>query len=155
MEGFKNLFRYKLYERTNILANDLTDIFKEIKIFIDEKVKPELEKSEVDKYIFEGIELRKEEFKWRINNKEEITDEVKEYITLDKINEKFKGKKEFLKSLEENYEISMFPQDLYGKALVVFSEVLTEYINKNELLDKLELFDILTIDNNGSNNIIY
>ena len=28
MEGFKNLFRYKLYERTNILANDLTDILK-------------------------------------------------------------------------------------------------------------------------------
>ena len=49
----------------------------------------------------------------------------------------------------------MFPQDLYGKALVVFSEVVTEYINKKDLLDKLELFDILTIDNNGSNNIIY
>ena len=155
MERFKNLFRYRLYERTNILANDLTDVFKEIKIFIDEKVKPELEKGEIDKYIFEGIELRKDGFKWRINNEEEITDEVKEHITLDEINEKFKGKKEFLKSLEENHGISMFPQDLYGKSLIVFSEVVTEYINKKELLDKIELFEILTIDNNGSNNIIY
>ena len=155
MENFINLFRFNLYKRTNILVNDLTDVFKEIKIFIDEKIKPTLEQLEIDGFVFEDIELQKDDFKWKIITKDEIVDDIREILTLSNINDKFNEKKEFLKSLEEVHGISMFPQDLYGKALVVFLETVNEVIKQDKLLDKMEIFDIITIDNNGMNNIVY
>ena len=39
MEEFKELYRYRLYEKTHILVNNLDDVFKEIKLFIDMKLK--------------------------------------------------------------------------------------------------------------------
>ena len=155
MENFMNLFRFRLYERTGILVNDLTDVFKEIKLFIDGKIKPDLENLEISGFIFHKIELQKEEFKWKVIIEDEMTDDIREFITLNNVNDRFKGKKEFLKSLEEEHGISMFPQDLYGKACIVFTEVVSEFISQKDLIDKIEIFDILTIDNNGINNIIY
>ena len=155
MENFMNLFRFRLYERTGILVNDLTDVFKEIKLFIDGKIKPDLENLEISGFIFHKIELQKEEFKWKVIIEDEMTDDIREFITLNNVNDRFKGKKEFLKSLEEEHGISMFPQDLYGKASIVFTEVVSEFISQKDLIDKIEIFDILTIDNNGINNIIY
>ena len=75
MEEFKELYRYRLYEKTHILVNNLDDVFKEIKLFIDIKLKPLLVESDYSKFIFDSIEYRYEldEFKWRIHLKDELS----------------------------------------------------------------------------------
>lgn len=157
MEEIKDLYRVRLYERCNILAVDLTDIIKEIKLFVDEKVIPELKENDCDKFIFSGLELRKEDdkFVWSVYDSNELSDLKSKEITLDDINIEFKGKKEFLKSLEENHNIENFPKELYGKAFMVFAETVTEIINSDKLYDEINLFDIFTLTNNDINNIIF
>lgn len=153
MEEFKELYRYRLYEKTHILVNNLDDVFKEIKLFIDMKLKPLLVESDYSKFIFDSIEYRYEldEFKWRIHLKDELSDGTS--VPYDK--EFIKEDKEFMKILEEEYNISMFPKILYDEAFLVFTEVVSEFVDRNKLCDKIEIYDILTIDNNEENNIIY
>lgn len=151
MEEFKDYYRFKLYEKTNILVNKLDDVFKEIKIFIDMELKPLLVESEHTSFIFGSIEYVYEldEFKWRIRLNDELDNAVcysKDFIKEDK---------EFMKMIDEEYNISMFPKLLFDEAFLVLTEVVSEYVNKDELQDKIEIYDILTIDNNGENNIVY
>lgn len=152
MEDFKEYYRYKLYERTHILVNKLDDVFKEIELFIELKLKPMMIDSEYDAFIFGSIELKyeHEEFKWIIRLKDEIS--VGNEIYYDK--EFIKEDKEFMKMLEE-HDICMFPKILYDEAFLTLTEVVSEYVNKEELQDKLEIYNIMTIDNNGENNIVY
>ena len=146
MEEFKELYRYRLYEKTYILVNNLDDVFKEIKLFIDMKLKPLLVESDYSKFIFDSIEYRYEldEFKWRIHLKDELSNGTS--VVYDK---------EFLKMLEDEFSISMFPKVLYDEAFIVFTEVVSEFVNREKLCEKIEIYDILTIDNNEENNIIY
>ena len=62
--------------------------------------------------------------------------------------------KEFKEIIEE-CGLSMFPKVLYDKAFLIFTKVVSDYINNEIIQEKLELFDIMTIDNNGANNVIY
>ena len=136
MEEFKELYRYRLYEKTHILVNNLDDVFKEIKLFIDMKLKPLLVESDYSKFIFDSIEYRYEldEFKWRIHLKDELSNGT---------------------SVVYEFSISMFPKVLYDEAFIVFTEVVSEFVNREKLCEKIEIYDILTIDNNEENNIIY
>ena len=89
MEEFKDYYRFKLYEKTNILVNKLDDVFKEIKIFIDMELKPLLVESEHTSFIFGSIEYVYEldEFKWRIRLNDELDNAVyysKDFIKEDK-----------------------------------------------------------------------
>lgn len=157
MEEFIDLYRYNVYNRCRILVNEFTDVAKEIRLFVDLKVKPYMTEKELTKVIFDGIELRKEDdnFVWSIHDKNELKESGAKEFTLDEINSKFKGKKEFLKSLEEEYGIDMFPKDLYGKALVVLAETVTDFINKETLFEEMDIFELFKLGNNGENNIIY
>lgn len=49
----------------------------------------------------------------------------------------------------------MFPKDLYGKALVVLAETVTDFINKETLFEEMDIFELFKLGNNGENNIIY
>lgn len=156
MEEFIDLYRYKIYDRCNIMANDLSDIIKEVKLFIDDKIIPYLNEDEYEKLVFDGIELRKNEdgFIWSIHDKNEMIDLNSKHILFNEINNLFKGDKEFLKSLEENHQIENFPKELYGKAFMVFAETVSEIINSDDLYTDVDLFGIFKLDNNGINNII-
>ena len=153
MENFKELYRYRLYEKTNILVNNLNDVFKEIDLFISYKIKPLLVESNYSKFIFGSIEFIYElhEFKWRIHLKDELNDGNAIEFNKDFI----KKDEEFMRLLEDEYGISMFPKILYDEAFLVFTDVVSEYVDRKDLQPKLELFGILTIDNNDENNIIY
>lgn len=157
MEEIKDLYRARLYERCNILVVDLTDTIREIKLFIDEKVTLELKESDFDKFIFSGLELRNEDdkFVWSVYDKDEISELKSKEFTLDDINIEFKGKKEFLKSLEENHNIENFPKELYGKAFMIFAETISELVHNDKLYDETNIFDIFTLSNNDINNIIF
>ena len=158
MDKFKNLYRGILYRECRILANDLDDIFKEIKLFVDKKVSPYLNSNEnCDRLIFDGIELVKEEDKcsWSIYSKNDLSNQISTEITLDDINLIFKGNTEFLKHIKDDHGIINFPKELYGKAFMILAMTVTELLNKSELHEEMNLFDIFTISNNGNNNIIY
>lgn len=158
MDKFKNLYRGILYRECRILANDLDDIFKEIKLFVDEKVIPYLKSNEnCDRLIFDGIELVKDEDKcsWSIYSKNDLSNQITTEVTLDDINLIFKGNTEFLKHIKDDHEIINFPKELYGKAFMILAMTVTELLNKSELHEEMNLFDIFTISNNGNNNIIY
>lgn len=159
MEEFMDLYRYRLYERTWILVNDLNEVFKEIELFIDKKLKPFLKESELDKLIFESIELcfDGEKFEWRIHLEDDIMlDKAEKFnLTFNNITKYIDEDKEFLKSLESDYGISMFPKVLYEKAFMVLTEVVSEYVRSDKLQSKLEITNIMTIDNNDENNIVY
>ena len=92
-----------------------------------------------------------DEFKWRIHLKDELSNGTS--MSYDK--EFIKEDKEFMKILEDEYNISMFPKILYDEAFLVFTEVVSEFVDRDKLCDKIEIYDILTIDNNEENNIIY
>lgn len=159
MEEFMDLYRYKLYERTWILVNDLNEVFKEIELFIDKKLKPFLKESELDKLIFESIELcfDGEKFEWRVHLEDDIMlDKAEKFnLAFNNITKYIDEDKEFLKSLESDYGISMFPKVLYEKAFMVLTEVVSEYVRSDKLQSKLEIANIITIDNNDENNIVY
>ena len=115
------------------------------------ELKPLLVESEHTSFIFGSIEYVYEldEFKWRIRLNDELDNAVcysKDFIKEDK---------EFMKLIDEEYNISMFPKILFDEAFLILTEVVSEYVNKDELQDKIEIYDILTIDNNGENNIVY
>ncbi len=157
MDKFKNLYRGILYKECRILANDLNDIFKEIKLFVDEKVIPYIKSNEnCDRLVFDGIELNKEEdgYSWSIYDKESLSNQITTEVTMDDINIIFKGNTEFLKHIKEE-GIENFPKELYGKAFMVFAITVSEVLRKEELHEELNLFDIFTISNNEYNNIIY
>ena len=158
MDKFKNLYRGILYRECRILANDLDDIFKEIKLFVDEKVIPYLINNEnCDRLIFDGIELVKEEdkYSWSIYSTNDLSKQITTEVTLDDINLIFKGNTEFLKYIKNGHGILNFPKELYGKAFMILAMTVTELLNKSELHEEMNLFDIFTISNNGINNIIY
>lgn len=159
MEEFMDLYRYRLYERTWILVNDLNEVFKEIELFIDKKLKPFLKESELDKLIFESIELcfDGEKFEWRVHLEDDIMlDKAEKFnLAFNNITKYIDEDKEFLKSLESDYGISMFPKVLYEKAFMVLTEVVSEYVRSDKLQSKLEIANIITIDNNDENNIVY
>lgn len=156
MEEFIDLYRYKIYNKCNILVNDLSDILKEVKLFINDKIIPFLIEEDYTKLVFDGIELVQtdDNFIWSVHDKDELVDFNSKQITIDEINNLFKGEKEFLNNLEKDHGIELFPKDLYGKAFMIFAETVTEFLESRELYSNIDLFGIFKLDNNGHNNII-
>lgn len=157
LEEFMDLYRYRIFERCKIMVNDLTDVFKEIDLFIEKRVKLYLRDKGYSKLIIDGIELRYEEdnFVWSIHDKNELVDPNAKEILFDDVNKTFKAGKEFLKYIDEEEGIILFPKELYGKALVVLAETTSEFIQREELIEEMEISNIFKIGNNGVNNIIY
>ena len=159
MENIIDLFRYKIFIRCNILVNDMSEVIKESTKFAYEKVFPYLMETEgCDKLVFDGIEFRVEDKKIKCSQyvKDDIYEVVTTKIKIEEINEFFQGKDEFLKELQEKEGFVEFPKDLYGKAFMCLSEVLTELIYQEDLIMEVyNVFDICMLTNNGRNNVIY
>ena len=158
MENIIELFRYKIFTRCNILVNDMNDVIKEVNKFAYEKVFPYvLETEGCDKLVFDNIEIRVEDKKIKCSQyvKDDIYEVVTTKINIDEINEFFKGKEEFLKELQDN-GFNEFPKDLYGKAFICLTEVLSDILFREELIEEhFNIFDIFVLSNNGKCNVIY
>lgn len=158
MENIIELFRYKIFTRCNILVNDMNDVIKEVNKFAYEKVFPYvLETEGCDKLVFDNIEIRVEDKKIKCSQyvKDDIYEVVTTKINIDEINEFFKGKDEFLKEIQDN-GFNEFPKDLYGKAFICLTEVLSDILFREELIEEhLNIFDIFVLSNNGKCNVIY
>lgn len=156
-EEFMDLYRYRIFEKCKIMVNDLTDVFKEIDLFIEKRVKLYLRDKGYSKLIFDGIELRveDEQFVWSVHDKDELIDPNAKEITIEEVNKKFKAGKEFLKYIDEEEGIILFPKELYGKALMILAETTSEFIQREVLIEEMDIFGIFKIGNNGENNIIY
>ena len=87
--------------------------------------------------------------------KDEIYDPNITNVTIDTINKLFEGSEEFLKELKEEYNIENFPKDLYGKAFICLAKTISIILDKEELYEMTDIFNIFILANNGHNNIIY
>lgn len=158
MENIIDLFRFKIFTRCNILVNDMTDVIKEVSKFAYEKVFPYvLETEGCDKLVFDNIEIRVEDKNIKCSKyvKDDIYEVVTTKINIDEINDFFKGKDEFLKELQDN-GFNEFPKELYGKAFMCLTEVLSDMLFREELVEEpLNIFDICVLSNNGKCNVVY
>lgn len=153
-------FRNVIFDTCRVLINDMTPVIQELKLFIKNILLSPTEGDSKIIYRIDSIELYKEtksnivkEFKWSLNTNQDTEIEVVE-LTLDNVKSIFKEeKKAFIKLLKD--EGIDFPPTMYGLVFVCFSKLITEYLNQTDLIEKENVYDILTIDNNGENNIIY
>lgn len=153
-------FRCKIFERCKVLVNDISPVIKELELFIKNiLLSPSTGDSKII-YRINSIELYKEtkndmikEFKWELNTNQDSEAEIIE-LTLDNIQELFEEKKkDFMKTLQDE-EID-FPLVLFGKVFICFADTISDYLNKDNLIEKQDVYNILVLDNNGENNIIY
>lgn len=153
-------FRCKIFKNCKVLVNDMKPVIKELDLFIKNILLSPTPGDSKIIYRINSIELYKEtkneiikEFKWELNTNQDCEEEIIE-LNMETIQELFNDKKkEFLKLLQDE-EVD-FPEVLFGKVFICFSEMISDYLNKTELIDKHEIYNILTLDNNGENNIIY
>jgi hypothetical protein len=158
MEELKEIFRAKIYKECGILVNDLSDVEKEIQLFVYEKVFPFIKDSE--EFIgltFDGIQIifDEERDRWRRCMDDDLYDPKIKDVNIDEINNLFKGKEEFLKDLKEKHNIENFPKKLYGKAFMCLAMTVTDMVNKDEMYEYINVLDLFVLSNNGHNNIIY
>lgn len=158
MEEIKDLFRAIIYKECNILINDLSDVITEVELFTYKKLIPYItEHEECKGLLFEDIQLtyENERIVWRQRMKDEIYDPNITNVTIDTINKLFEGSEEFLKELKEEHNIENFPKDLYGKAFMCLAKTISIILDKEELYEMTDIFNIFILANNGHNNIIY
>ena len=148
----KEYFRYRIYENSRILVNDLIEVFEEIHMFIDNQITPYL-KEHGGRIIIHDIELSfDEKLKWNIIESGEINTEKTKYIDFNNINEFIT--EDYINKVKERYMI--YPKDLCGKVLLSFMETLNHFIYNDEKIDgEHNISDLCILSSNGNNNIVY
>ena len=154
INDIKEYFRFKLYENSRILVNNLNDVIEELQIFLDKKIYPFVKENE-ERLVINDIEIGYEDEKiiWRIIDKNEIDDRI--ILQLDRYNikETFIDD-EYVKEIKE-LKVD-YPKDLCGFSLLSFTETLRYFIYRDELIeDIINIFDICMVSNNGNNNVVY
>jgi hypothetical protein len=73
INDIKEYFRFKLYENSRVLVNNLNDVIEELKLFLDKKIYPYVTNNE-ERIVISDIEITYENEKvvWRIVEKDEI-----------------------------------------------------------------------------------
>jgi hypothetical protein len=145
-----------LYKNCRILVNDLTEVTKELSMFLEKKVYKFIATDE--KYIgiiIDDIIIKyDEDIEWRIKESNEIIEENIFKLDLYNIEEIFDGKDEYIKEIKE--ELVTFPKELYGKSFISFIQTLSKFIYSDELInEEIDIFGLCKLSNNGKNNIIY
>ena len=154
INDIKEYFRFKLYENSRVLVNNLNDVIEELKIFLDKKIYPYVTNNE-ERILISDIEIiyENEKVVWRIVEKDEINNQstlkldtynIKElFIDVDYIKE--------IKELKEDY-----PKDLCGFSLISFMDTISYFVYSNELIgEPIDVFNICMLSDNGSNNVVY
>lgn len=155
-------FRSTIFDTCRVLINDMTPVIKELQLFIkDILLSPDKRDGKII-YRADSIELYKEtkndmikEFKWSLNTNQDPDDDTEIVeLNLNNIQSLFKEKKkEFFKKLKDE-EID-FPATMYGLVFICFSKLISEELKQKELIGEQNVYNIITLDNNGENNIIY
>lgn len=151
INNIKEYFRFRLYEDSRILVNNMKDVISEVQIFLDKKIYPLANEQRV---IIEEIELMREGDKivWRIVEKDEINNIPTLYIDANSIVELLDA--DYIKEIKE--KLNDYPKELCGFSLLAFMETINHFVYSEEKIDDVyNVFDICMLADNGNNNIVY
>ena len=151
INNIKEYFRFRLYEDSRILVNNMKDVISEVQIFLDKKIYPLANEQRV---IIEEIELMREGDKivWRIVEKDEINNIPTLYIDANSIVELLDA--DYVKEIKE--KLNDYPKELCGFSLLAFMETINHFVYGEEKIDDVyNVFDICMLSSNCSNNVVY
>ena len=151
INDIKEYFRFRVYENSRILVNNMKDVISETQIFLEKKIYPLANEQRV---IIEEIELMREGDKivWRIVEKDEINNIPTLYIDANSIVELLDA--DYVKEIKE--KLNDYPKELCGISLLSFMETINHFVYNEEKIDDVyNVFDICMLSDNGTNNIVY
>ena len=152
INDIKEYFRFKLYDNSRVLVNNLKDAIEEVQLFLDKKIYPYLQENDC-RIVISNIELLNEDGKiiWRIIEKDEINNKETKELDIYNISEFIDN--DYIKEIKELYED--YPKDLCGSSLISFIETIYYFIVKEEFITTMDVFGICMLSNNGNNNVVY
>ena len=152
INDIKEYFRFKLYDNSRVLVNNLKDVIEEVQLFLDKKIYPYLQENDC-RIVISNIELLNENGKiiWRIIEKDEINNKETKELDIYNISEFIDN--DYIKEIKELYED--YPKDLCGSSLISFIETIYYFIVKEEFITTMDVFGICMLSNNGNNNVVY
>lgn len=152
INDIKEYFRFKLYDNSRVLVNNLKDVIEEVQLFLDKKIYPYLQENDC-RIVISNIELLNEDDKiiWRIIEKDEINNKETKELDIYNISEFIDN--DYIKEIKELYED--YPKDLCGSSLISFIETIYYFIIKEEFITTMDVFGICMLSNNGNNNVVY
>ena len=154
INDIKEYFRFKLYENSRVLVNNLNDVIEELKIFLDKKIYPYVTNNE-ERILISDIEITYENEKvvWRIVEKDEINNQSTLKLDMYNIKESFIDV-DYIKEIKELKED--YPKDLCGFSLISFMDTISYFVYSNELIgEPIDVFNICMLSDNGNNNVVY
>ena len=154
INDIKEYFRFKLYENSRVLVNNLNDVIEELKIFLDKRIYPYVINNE-GRILISDIEITYEDEKvvWRIVEKDEINNQSTLKIDMYNIKETFIDV-DYIKEIKELKED--YPKDLCGFSLISFMDTISYFVYSNELIgEPIDVFNICMLSDNGNNNVVY
>lgn len=154
INDIKEYFRFKLYENSRVLVNNLNDVIEELKIFLDKKIYPYVTNNE-ERILISDIEITYENEKvvWRIVEKDEINNQSTLKLDMYNIKETFIDV-DYIKEIKELKED--YPKDLCGFSLISFMDTISYFVYSNELIgEPIDVFNICMLSDNGNNNVVY
>lgn len=154
INDIKEYFRFKLYENSRVLVNNLNDVIEELKLFLDKKIYPYVTNNE-ERIVISDIEITYENEKviWRIVEKDEINNQSTLKLDIYNIKETFIDI-EYIKEIKELKED--YPKDLCGFSLISFMDTISYFVYSNELIgEPIDVFNICMLSDNGNNNVVY
>jgi hypothetical protein len=154
INDIKEYFRFKLYENSRVLVNNLNDVIEELKLFLDKKIYPYVTNNE-ERIVISDIEITYENEKvvWRIVEKDEINIQSTLKLDIYNIKETFIDI-EYIKEIKELKED--YPKDLCGFSLISFMDTISYFVYSNELIgEPIDVFNICMLSDNGNNNVVY
>ena len=154
INDIKEYFRFKLYENSRVLVNNLNDVIEELKIFLDKKIYPYVTNNE-ERILISDIEITYENEKvvWRIVEKDEINNQSTLKLDMYNIKETFIDV-DYIKEIKELKED--YPKDLCGFSLISFMDTISYFVYGNELIgEPIDVFNICMLSDNGNNNVVY
>ena len=154
INDIKEYFRFKLYENSRVLVNNLNDVIEELKIFLDKRIYPYVTNNG-ERILISDIEITYENEKvvWRIVEKDEINNQPTLKLDMYNIKETFIDA-DYIKEIKELKED--YPKDLCGFSLISFMDTISYFVYSNELIgEPIDVFDICMLSDNGNNNVVY
>jgi hypothetical protein len=154
INDIKEYFRFKLYENSRVLVNNLNDVIEELKIFLDKRIYPYVTNNE-GRILISDIEITYENEKvvWRIVEKDEINNQSTLKLDMYNIKETIIDA-DYIKEIKELKED--YPKDLCGFSLISFMDTISYFVYSNELIgEPIDVFNICVLSDNGNNNVVY
>ena len=152
INDIQEYFRYRIYNNSRILVNDLKDVIDETHTFLQKKIYPYLKENEC-RIVIDNIEIliENEKYIWRIIDKGEINNIETKEINISNIKEFVDP--DYIKEIKDKHVD--YPKDLCGVSLLSFIEAIVYFVFKEDEISTTDVFGICMISNNGKNNVVY